>query len=124
MMTSSTRRRPNGRIGGGAGESGAASAQSNKAKKELPRLNGMIQSRSVREWAAHCLTLALALTVIGVGSGTAGPTGPADSLRQQVKQGKGKRCAQGSLECVFCASFNRHGEALKHATREVGALPN
>jgi hypothetical protein len=86
----------------------------------------MIQSRSVREWAAHrCLTLALALalTVIGAGSGIAGPSDPVGSS-DQAKQGKGKRCAQGSLECVFCASFNRHGEALTHATREVGALPN
>ena len=34
------------------------------------------------------------------------------------------RCQTGSLECVFCACFNQHADALKQATREVGALPN
>jgi hypothetical protein len=39
-------------------------------------------------------------------------------------QPQSPRCASGSLECVFCASYARHSEALKRATREVGALPN
>jgi len=58
---------------------------------------------------------ALATLALSWGVPAAGP---------EEKSAGPARCPSGSLECVFCACYNQHADALKRATREVGALPN
>ncbi len=70
---------------------------------------------TTRRWA---LGIAVALFTAGILPAAAGPEAGSEEKTPQP------RCKSGSLECLFCASYTRHGEALKHATREVGALPN
>ena len=81
----------------------------------VPGIGAMVRSR-VRKRVA--LATGLALLALGVG-GTASEAG-----KSSAPAAGPNRCAKGSLECAFCASFARHAAALGRATREVGALPN